>query len=40
MPGISIILYALRELGVLVYIQTILVGVGVMAVVLYFIKRA
>lgn len=40
MEGFSLIVYALNALGILRFIQTILIGVAAAAVVLYFIKRA
>lgn len=40
MQGFSLIVYALQQLGILTFIQTILIGVAAIAVVLYFIKRA
>jgi len=40
MEGFSLLVYALTALGVMKFLQTLLVGVGSIAVVLYFIKRA
>lgn len=40
MQGYSMVIYVLQQLGVLTYIQLILLGVLVVAVVLYFLKRA
>lgn len=40
MEGFSLILYALAALGILSFIQTILIGLAVLATVLYFMKRA
>lgn len=40
MDGFSIIVYVLQKLGVLTFIQLMLIGLLVIAVVLYFLKRA